>query len=103
MLKCPIRVFKFSKKNKTLESSVVHRYEGSKFSEIVLYYESDAQHYWFEVDKNYQNEFEVLKVSKDKEESCELLCYITNRDKEEQNLGDYYGRHLKSLVNVIIW
>ena len=40
------------------------------------------------------NEFEVLKVSKDKEESCELLCYITSRDKEEQNLGDYYGRHL---------
>jgi hypothetical protein len=83
MLKCPIRVFKFSKKDETLESSVVHRYEGSKFSEIVLYYESDARHYWYEVDRTYENKFDILKVSK----KCELLCYQECTNSVVQNQG----------------
>jgi hypothetical protein len=85
MLKCSVRVFKFSKRNKTLDSSTVHHYKGSRFSEIVLYYESDAQHYWFEVDRNYTNVAHTLTVSKDGNQICDLLCYITNPEKEDQN------------------
>jgi hypothetical protein len=85
MLKCPIRVFKFSKKTKTLVSSAFHDYKGSKFSEIILYYDSDAQHYWFEVDRTYRNEFELLEFSTGRYQRCELLCYITNPENEEQS------------------
>jgi hypothetical protein len=85
MLKCPIRVFKFSKKTKTLESSAFHDFKGSKFSEIILHYDSDAQHYWFEVDKNYRNEFEIFEFSTGRYQSCELVCFITNNESKEHN------------------
>jgi hypothetical protein len=93
-LKCPIGVLKFSKKSKTLDSSTVHSFKNSKFSQIVLFYESDAKHYWFEVERRYENEFEILAVSKDDNQNCELLCYKTDKTDQESKELNQFGNHI---------